>query len=313
MLVASAVASPGEDRVRRLEVARASLVFLRDVVDITRGDHEMLDALIFTAALDANMALVDRDASLHGAYGGATASAPDALRRPVSINAVAQSLGLPFETVRRRALKMAREGRCEIGPKGIVVPHRSTSAAAYEAEQWARFERMRLFHQALRSLGVTPAGASRPPPDAPLVRAVNWAVSGYALRTCGGLIALTGNVLTSLVLLELTLANMASLPASSLEKWALDPARIGRPVRIAALSEAMRLPGETVRRHLQALEASGFCARGTSGFTAQAPGEAVPTLLGLAETNRADLRRLLDRLDQLGVLAAWTAEPATAP
>jgi hypothetical protein len=305
-VMASAQPIVGDRDVRDLEVVRASLTYVRDMVHITRGDREPLDALIFTAALDANMSLVDRDASLHGAYGGATASAPDDLRRPVSMNAMAQSLGLPFETVRRRLLRMARAELCVIGPRGVVIPHRAVTSTAYAAEQRARFDRTRVLFRTLVDLDAAPVGTMRAwPASGPPVRAVNWAVSAYALRACGGLIDLTGNVATSLVLLELALANMLTLSPAALAGWVRDPVRFGVPVRIAALAALVRLPGETVRRHLHALAALGFSVRRPNGFVAAAPDTVAPTLARLVRANSEHLRRLLHRLDQLGVLTAW--------
>jgi hypothetical protein len=291
---------------RDLEVVRASLIYVRDMVDITRGDREPLDALIFTAALDANMSLVDRDAALHGAYGGAATSAPDHLRRPVSINAVAQSLSLPFETVRRRLLRMARADLCVIGPRGVVIPRHAVTSAVYAAEQKARFDRTREFVRTLADLAATPAATVRAwPSSEPPVRAVNWAVSAYALRAAGGLVDLTGNVATTLVLVELVLANTRMLSSAALVRWIRDPVRPGVPVRIATLSAGVRLPGETVRRHLHVLAARGFCMRRQDGFVATAPDIVALTLVRLAQANGGHLRRLFHRLDQLGVLAAW--------
>jgi hypothetical protein len=297
-----------------LEVVRVSLAYVRELVDITRGDREPLDAMIFTAVLDANMTLVERDASLHGAYGGAMASAPDALRRPVSINAVAQSLDLPFETVRRRVLKMARRDLCVIGPGGVVVPNRAVTSAAYAAEQRARFDLTRVFHRTLARLGAVPAGTVRASlsSSGPPVRAVNWAVSAYALRTSGGLVGLAGNVVACLVLVELALANVGALPGPALTRWAGDPGRFGVPIKIAALSERVRLPVETVRRHMHALAAAGFCIRRPDGFVVAVPAMARRVLARLADANKVHLRRLFGRLDQLGVLAAWATEAGEA-
>ncbi len=76
------------------------LVDVRDTVQISRGEATV-EPLIFTAILDANM-VPELRPDLAVTYGGAEISATDHLRRPVSINAVAQSAQLPFETVRRR-------------------------------------------------------------------------------------------------------------------------------------------------------------------------------------------------------------------
>lgn len=287
------------------EVALASLGYIRDTILITRGDDDLIDALIFTTALDANVTPVSRDPDLQVAYGGVAVSAPDELRRPVSINAVAQSLHLPFETVRRRFQGLSRAGLCLIGPQGVIVPRSADTPPAYIATQRARYERARRFHQDLAAWEALP-GAERaqtwPPAAEPLVRAANRALSEYVLRACNDLIALTGDVLSSLVLLELVLANTRGLTSAELDAWRRTPEQIGRPLRIAALAAPLRLSPETVRRRLHILETTGFCRRTTGGLVATAPISTWPTLARLVETNRANLRRLLHRLGQLGVV-----------
>ncbi|WP_035018677.1 DeoR family transcriptional regulator [Caulobacter sp. UNC358MFTsu5.1] len=292
------------------EVARASLGYIRDIVRITRGDRHFLDALIFTVALDANMTPVTRDRSLLAAYGGAEVSTPDELRRPVSINAVATSLRLPLETVRRRFLNMSRDGLCMIGQQGVIIPRAAVTSAVYLAEQRARFDRTRGFYQAMQAGGALPDRAAReasPATGEPLVRAANWAVSEYALRICGELVALTGNVVSSIVLLDLVLANIDQLPPSALPDWGRDPERFGRPVRIGALAGPLRVSGETIRRHLLTLETLGFCRRRSGGLVAVAPDSARPQLMRIVETNRTNSARLFARLGQLGVLDGWDA------
>jgi len=292
------------------EVARTSLAYIRDIVRITRGDRHFLDALIFTVALDANMTPVTRDRSLLSAYGGAEVSTPDELRRPVSINAVAASLRLPLETVRRRFLNMARAGLCVIGPQGVIIPREAVTSPTYIAEQRARFARTRDFYQAMKAAGALPDRTARevsPPTGEPLVRAANWAVSEYALRICTDLIALTGSVVSSIVLLDLVLANIDHLPPSALSDWGRDPERFGRPVRIGALAGPLRVSGETIRRHLLTLETIGFCRRRSGGLVAVAPESARPQLARIVETNRINSARLFARLGQLGVLDGWDA------
>lgn len=291
------------------ETARASLACIRDVVRISRGDEDLLDAVIFTAALDANMVPVNRDPHLRVAYGGVELSAPDELRRPVSINAVAQSLRLPFETVRRRFLKMSRAGLCVIGPQGVVIPRGAVTSKAYIAKQRARYERTRVLHGALKAVGALPdvSVTEASPPAEPLVRAANRALSEYMLRACGDLVALTGDVMSSLVLLELVVENTRELTAAELADWTRDPEGVGRPIRIAGLAASLRFSGETIRRHLNTLEALGFCRRTVGGLVAVAPAPAWPKLARLVEANEANLQRLFARLRELGILAAWDA------
>jgi hypothetical protein len=48
---------------------------------------------------------------------------PDSDRRPVSIAAIAASMRLPYETVRRHAAKLVRQGKCiRVGRRGVMAP-----------------------------------------------------------------------------------------------------------------------------------------------------------------------------------------------
>ncbi len=289
-----------------LRVALASLGYVRDLVRLTADDGDLVEALAFTTALDANMVPVDRDADLAVAYGRLDESAPDELRRPVSINSVAQSLGLPFETVRRRFVSLTDRGLCISTPAGVIIPRSAVTSSVYNGIQQARYERTRSFFLSLRADGILgPPEAAHEAADDPLVRATNRIVSEYALRICPALVGLTGNVLSSLVMLELILENIADLDDRRRRSWLKDPARHGAPRRIVDLTRGLPLSRETVRRHLQLLEEAGLCRRGPSGFVAAPGPRAAPQMIQLAQANEADLRRMMGRLERLGILARW--------
>jgi DNA-binding Lrp family transcriptional regulator len=294
------------------ETTRASLAYIRDTAQISRGDGDLLDPLIFTAVLDANMAPVNRDPELQVIYGGDIA-APDELRRPVSINAVAQSLSLPFETVRRRVGGLARAGLCVLEPRGVIVPRAAVSSPAYNMIQRARYDRARRFYQVLKTAGALPgdsAANAQTPTAGPLVRAADRALSSYMLRACNDLIALTSDVLRTLILVELTLDNIGELATVDLPRWAADPAGLARPVRVAALAQQLRVAPETTRRHVLALEGTGFADRVGPGFIAVAPPAIWPELVRLVEVNLANVQRLFAALRSLDVLAAWDTPDA---
>jgi DNA-binding Lrp family transcriptional regulator len=290
------------------ETTRASLAYIRDTAQISRGDGDLLDPLIFTAILDANMAPVNRDPELRVAYGGPDISAPDALRRPVSINAVAQSLSLPFETVRRRVTRLVREGQCVMDGRGVIVPNAAVTSPAYVAIQRGRYDRARRFYQTLKTVGVLPADglpAPMAPTAPPLIRAADRALSAYMLRASNDLIALTGDALSSLILVQLALDNTKGLAADDLLAWTADPVGLSHPVRIAQLSKALRFSPETTRRHILGLENAGFCLRHDRTFCARVPVTRRAETLQFVIANLANVQRLFGALRQLEVLAAW--------
>ena len=295
------------------DATRASLDYIRDTAQISRGDGDLLDPLIFTAILDANMTPVNRDPKLRVLYGG-DISAPDELRRPVSINAVAQSLRLPFETVRRRINGLAVTGHCVVEGRGVIVPHAAVTSPAYGAIQRGRYDRARLFYQQLKAIGALSADGvanANAPTAQPLIRAANRTLSGYMLRASNDLIALTGDALSSLILLQLTLDNTADLTAAELAAWAGDPPSLAQAIRIAALAKTLRLSPETARRHVMRLESRGFCQRLNHGLVALAPPAVWPDLARLMAANLINIQRLFAALRELDILAAWDT-PDTA-
>jgi DNA-binding Lrp family transcriptional regulator len=290
-------------------VARVSLAYVRDIIELSRDGGDLLTPLLFTAVLDANMAPINRDPELRLAYGGVDDSTPDELRRPVSVNAVAQSLSLPFETVRRRLRRLGRSGIIVVTPRGVYVPRAAVVSAEYKVIQGDRYERTQAFHGELRALDALPPEAPAAPPwPEPLVRAVNRMVSEYMLRTCGDLIRLTGDMLGSLILLETLLANTAHLSDAGFAAWARDPVARGAPVRNRELVDRLRLSPETLRRHVLGLESAGFCHKAPGGLLAVAPADVTASVAQLAETNLANIQRLFARVREIGVSAVWEGQ-----
>jgi DNA-binding Lrp family transcriptional regulator len=288
-----------------LALARASAQFVVDVTRISRGDGDLLQPLLLTVILEANQTRINQDPALQRTYGDLETAAPDELRRPVTFNAVAESLRLPFETVRRRVHGLARDGLCVIGPRGIYVPHAVVTSAAYNAVQSARYARLQGFHDAAVRLGVVARSAppAGPPQVSPPVRAADRVVAEYMLRVSDRMMGLTGGAVPGLVFLELACANLAGVSDAQLERP--DLAERVTPIATLPLARRLGLARETTRRHVMALQARGFVRRHRRGLTAAIPDGARPELTAVASENLANVQRLFARLDQLGVRDHW--------
>ncbi|THD81769.1 MAG: hypothetical protein E7812_02835 [Phenylobacterium sp.] len=292
-------------------LGRASAAFIADLEQISRAGGHLLEPLILAAVLEANQALINQDPALQLEYGSQGAAAPDELRRPVSVNAIAESLDLPFETVRRRIGQMAKAGQCVITPRGVYAPHAAVTSAAYLAIQASRYARLKGFHLEAVRLGAVPSdGARTPPPETPAqpIRAADRVLAEYVLRTSAGLMALTGGLVDGIVFLELACIGLAPLGDADLAVPAAELGRRLKPVRALPLAAHLGLPRETARRHLQALTERGFCRRAPKGHVAAVPPEAAAHAATLLDENLINVRRLFARLDQLGVLGPWRAE-----
>ena len=125
---------------------RLSLVFVLDVIEISLGDGDIIDTALINAISTASVARVSGDSDLDAHFATIEAPPPDEMRRPVSVNALAQSLRLPFETVRRRVGRLVRAGLLEIRPAGVIQSAAAVMDPAYLAQAVARYERLRRFY-----------------------------------------------------------------------------------------------------------------------------------------------------------------------
>lgn len=91
-------------------------------------DGDPTSALVFISILRGNVQHLNvSNAPRKDAEGGVY---PDTLRRPVSIQSVSLSLGVPYETARRHIHKLVSAGYVERrGARGFVVPERVPSSS----------------------------------------------------------------------------------------------------------------------------------------------------------------------------------------
>ena len=287
------VAEPAaESPVRRQALARLSFGFLLDEMADGVAGLEPLDALLVLAVNQANIVPLTRDPAARARYGQIDAPAPDDERRPVSVNAVAGSLGLPFETARRRIRRLADDGVCAVSSEGVVVPASFLVSPAYVASVLAGHERLRRFYIDLRAAGLVeplPVPAYDLEGAVP-VRAAARLLADYMLRMSDGLMREAGSVVSVLILVALLDAALRGPDAAR---------------SMSALGAKVRLPTETVRRHVTQLIEDGLCLRTSAGLAMPPESFARPGLRRLFADNAANVQRLVAGLAERGVIRAW--------
>lgn len=284
--------------------SRLAVAFLLDVIGIVRGDGHILDTLLVSAVIQANVQEISRRADLQVAFALSDQLPPDELRRPVSMNAIASSLDLPFETVRRRLNRLVREGYCTAVSGGLIVPSAVLNRPKYYVDGLRGFERLRAFYYQLSDLGLLPElprSSVRLSPETFPVRVVSRLVGTYVLRVVEA-VGVAVDLLDGLILLEAHRSNTEGL--------ALDADAAPIPISVARLAARIGAPAETVRRHAADLTERGLCLRVRGGLVV--PPEALfGPLRPALEVNVGDLQRLFAALAELGVLQVWdNARPA---
>ena len=101
---------------------------------ILRGSrHDPVDALLLSTVAVANVAHLNADKALSLAYADLDKPEPMEIKRPISRNAVALSLGLSYETARRRIQKLIDEGALIEVKGGLIGANEKTSPEMVKA------------------------------------------------------------------------------------------------------------------------------------------------------------------------------------
>lgn len=297
---------------------RVANAFTLDLLTIYRLDRDFTDALILAALMQRRSAWLA--AQPEGERRQATFDAPvaDGDGGGVSINALAESLGLPFETTRRRVKRLLADGVCEPAKGGVRISaslleshqHRLAIHMAYDA---VRALYLRLRREGCMQVMGLPDGA--PPLEGdPPVRIVWRAAADYFLRMMELLLPnLPGGLTQGFVLLEVIRANTAAMPDSQRGEDRVGgdagvPDLFRRPVRTSDVARRLGLPHETARRSLAALVRSGRCQQLPEGFIVPGSALARPNIARAYAPNFQNLRRLFGHLAETGILARWDAE-----
>lgn len=266
---------------------RLSASYMLDQLASGRVIFDILDSLIAVAASQANVAPVTASRELQLRYATFDHPPPDDVRRPISINALAQSLRLPFETVRRRLLKLSLLGVCQTTRAGILVPSRVLFAPIHlnaldrndhlTAELWRQTSNDL---QAGQQGEVGPVWADRP------LRILSRVAFDYVLRLADQLGEVFGNPVSVAV-------------------WAATIETNKAPISMQAIARRVHLSPETVRRRVHELVGQDVLQILPSGVVPSREFLMSEAIDRVVVRNRSDLLRLFAGLSELGVIGYW--------
>lgn len=292
----------------RPSVGRRINRFLLDLQAAGRGPHDMIDALILLAIIQANVAPPTPDGAPAPLDLADALRADEGARRPVSINSLAHRLGIPFETTRRRIKRLAAAGRCQIGPEGVTVPP-PPRGEDEDDEVLARiYDLVKGLYLDLVALGSGPdtsAVAILDPQAKPPVRLVGRLAAEYYLRIIELWAARPLGFINGFLMMAVLDANTAHIDMR--EDGVIEDAR-RRPARPARVAERLGFKAELPRRRLHVLADYGALTRTEAGFIL--PGGALmqPDALARLGQSAAYLEAMFEALDATGVLALWAGE-----
>ncbi|MBX3484633.1 hypothetical protein [Phenylobacterium sp.] len=299
--------------------ARLANGFALDLVKLGGFGRDVIDGLLLCAIAQTNVSQISRNSELQLRYAALDQPPPDDLRRPVSISALANSLRVPFETVRRRVAALVEVGVVNSVPKGVIVPTAPLTSPFYRMAAEAQYNLVRNLYFRLRGIGLLD---DLPEPDTPgfdpekpPVRLVMRLSSDYLLRLADPITLYIGDLVTGLVLMDMIHANTEHLPDTEGGEadagWSVEgfvPDEVRKPVRPTALSERLGIPPETVRRHIQHLLDDDQCERWENGYLVPSRVLTRDPFVRYMVDNQSHVHRMYAGLADFGVLAAWNRE-----
>jgi hypothetical protein len=112
--------------------------------------------IVAQAIVTANTSHLDLFMGEGWRYAGVDQPPPDEVRRPISSSAIARSLGVPYETLRRQVRWLIEAGVCVRVEGGLIVPMAALEQPAAARAMLANVRYVRNFVDILRALGFDP-------------------------------------------------------------------------------------------------------------------------------------------------------------
>lgn len=160
-LPATCAEAPDREALERQAARLGSDYLLRSLAVLrSAAGGDLMASIVLIAVVQANVAHLD-EATTAWTPAGASAP-PDTLRRPISVLALAHSLSMPYETVRRTVARLIREGLLIRTGDGILAPGGALDDAGFHAGRQANWTNLRRLLAQLDRAGLADALRSGP-------------------------------------------------------------------------------------------------------------------------------------------------------
>ena len=262
LLASASPALPFPETVAVRIAGRLGMTFFLNNLRIVCDGGDLLDGLILLAVGQANLGHLDRPHGPPASFAGYDDVLDPALLRPISVNALAASLGQPFETVRRRTAALRETGACAATDRGLVIPPERWRSDRRKAMACAIGQQTQALAIGLQAPGVLRTPERRPSTACPdrLRRTIAYG----SWRRCPRTSDPTVGVLL-IHIIRVTTEHLDDTYTEFTETEDLVQDDLRRPASVATLASRAGIPGETVRRHVALLLARGWIARGPKG------------------------------------------------
>ena len=238
---------------------------------------------------------------------------PGAPLRGVSVRAIGQSLGLPYETTRRKVVELEHADLCRrVSASGVVAAPTVRDQAWLDACD-ASWRSLRVAIVGLTAVGFDyqmldgVSAQSSPPRGLPLAEAAASLSQAFLLRVLESAVAPHGSIIDAAIITAMLTANADSMARDPemARKYAgastPPPDSLRRPATITEIAARLGMTRETVRRRVNRYIKLGWAVRVTGGYLFSMERQQEPEVLqtGLASAHR--FLQLLQSVRQMGV------------
>ena len=259
--------------------------------------QERLSIFVFDIVLSASIANHPYRDPVSGQWIGLEDAR--AVGRPVTAAAVAQSMGLPYTTVRRQAAELSDAGLLARGVEGFHISERLFADGSVARFAAADAEDLLRILKTLAEADYAPASAALDAGCAKLpAGVVGRLVVDFALRAMETFTELYGDFASGTIVASIIAANvryitddpeLAQLYAG---EDAPPPDSLRRPIALRVLARDLGKPFETVRRRVAELVSEGRVQWKDDGVI-------VPTSVLLSDKHLDNNRRIVAHFDQM--------------
>lgn len=287
------------------DVLLAGRDFLFGMAKLARRELDPVDNLILLGVSQANVRKIVAQDESQLQYAFADTNPGDDLRQPIRVAALSRTLGLAFETTRRRVMKLQEQGYLCGVQKGLLIPAAAFDSPAHLATMVAVERIVAATFDRLNGGGFFGLWDLPEPSDIPAkppLRAIARLAGDHYLRILVAFREYAGDTLDALILLSVMHGARFHEPSKLVETgFATGSAS-------PAISREFGLSSETVRRRLQRMVHDGLCEKGLDGYVVAPSALEAGLAPQLVMSNELSLRRLFRSLARLGVVAYWTAQ-----
>lgn len=237
---------------------------------------DLKSALVFQGVNLANTEYLLTDAVAAKAHG--RDGPPDALRRPIRVHALAQSLGLSPETTRRAILRLEADGLCERRVAGVTIPPAALERASIRAAEDLTLASFVRELKMLEELGWRSAPIAAPGGELTVEGLAPWRhlvllnIQDYVYRSALEMIPLFDHdYAKGLIFMAILSDNIRQITYDRELSWnyaaasAPPPNDIREAVSVRSIGAKLGFAPETPRRYVNSLLNEGLCTRTLDG------------------------------------------------